>query len=186
VQGTRARVSDPTIWAQVQPPPGGVQPQGLSLDGMAYMRGWYPEDYAAINWINAHVAGAPTIVEASGSPYLWYSRVSIYTGLPDVLGWGNHESQQRYPDQVWARQAQVTNFYATADPAVAQSFLKDYHVGYVYLGRMELTCYTANSAGQCQAPPADGLAKFTQLVSAGVLRPVFRDGSTTVFQVVGS
>ena len=185
VQGTRARVSDPTIWAQVQPPPGGVQPQGLSLDGMAYMRGWYPEDYAAINWINAHVAGAPTIVEASGSPYLWYSRVSIYTGLPDVLGWGNHESQQRYPDQVWARQAQVTNFYATADPAVAQSFLKDYHVGYVYLGQMELTCYTANSAGQCQALPADGLAKFTALVNAGVLRPVFRDGSTTVFQVVG-
>lgn len=185
VQGTRARVSDPSIWAAVQPPVGGAQPRGLSLDGMAYMRGWYPEDYAAINWINAHVAGAPTIVEASGSPYMWYSRVSIYTGLPDVLGWGNHESQQRYPDEVWARQGQVTNFYATADPAVAQSFLKDYHVSYVYLGQMELSCYTTNSAGQCQALPADGLAKFTQLVNAGVLRPVFGDGSTTVFQVVG-
>ena len=57
VQGTRARVNDPAIWAQVQAPPGGVQPQGLSLDGMAYMRGWYPEDYAAITWINAHIAG---------------------------------------------------------------------------------------------------------------------------------
>jgi uncharacterized membrane protein len=103
-----------------------------------------------------------------------------------VLGWGNHESQQRYPDEVWARQGQVTSFYATADPAAAQSFLRDYHVGYVYLGQMELSCYTSNSAGQCQALPADGLAKFTQLVTTGVLRPVFRDGATTVFQVVGS
>ena len=184
VQGTRVRVADPSVWAAVQPPPDGVQPQGLSLDGMAYMRGWYPEDYAAINWINANIAGAPTIVEASGNPYMWYSRVSIYTGLPDVLGWGNHESQQRYPDEVWARQGQVTSFYATPDPAVARAFLRDYHVGYVYLGQMELTCYMTNSAGQCQALPADGLAKFTALVKAGILRPVFRDGSTTVFQVV--
>ena len=62
VEGTQARVNDPAIWAAVQPPPGGVQPQGLSLDGMAYMRGWYPGDYAAINWLNDHVAGAPVIV----------------------------------------------------------------------------------------------------------------------------
>jgi uncharacterized membrane protein len=152
---------------------------------MAYMRGWYPEDYAAINWINAHIAGAPTLVEASGNPYMWYSRVSIYTGLPDVLGWGNHESQQRYADAVFARQADVTNFYATADPNAALTFLKDYHVGYVYLGGMERTCYTANSAGQCQALPADALTKFSTLVGAGVLRPVFTDGSTILYQVVG-
>ncbi|HET9980029.1 MAG TPA: DUF2298 domain-containing protein, partial [Ktedonobacterales bacterium] len=99
VEGTQARVSDPAIWAAVQPPPGGVQPQGLSLDGMAYMRGWYPGDYAAITWLNQHVGGDPVIVEASNGPYAWYSRVSIYTGLPDVLGWSSHESQQRYGDQ---------------------------------------------------------------------------------------
>ena len=186
VQGTRARVNDPAIWAAVQPPPGGVQPQGLSLDGMAYMRGWYPEDYAAITWINAHIAGAPTIVEASGNPYMWYSRVSIYTGLPDVLGWGSHEAQQRYPDQVWARQAAVANFYATADPNVALTFLRNYHVSYVYVGQMERTCYLTNSANQCIALPASALAKFDTLVSMGALRPVFRDGVTVLYQVVRS
>ena len=82
VDGTQARVQDPQIWAEVQPPPGGIQPQGLSLDGMAYMRGWYPGDYAAINWMNEHISGIPTIVEASNGPYAWYGRVSIYTGLP--------------------------------------------------------------------------------------------------------
>ena len=128
ILGTQARVNDPAIWAAVQPPPGGVQPQGLSLDGMAYMRGWYPEDYAAINWLNANVSGAPTIVEASADPYQWYSRVSIYTGLPDVLGWGSHEEQQRYPDQVVARQFAVQSFYLTTDPKAALQFLSDYHV----------------------------------------------------------
>jgi uncharacterized membrane protein len=182
--GTEARVADPAIWAAVQPPPDGVQPQGLSLDGMAYMRGWYPEDYAAITWINAHIAGAPTIVEASGNPYMWYSRVSIYTGLPDVLGWGNHESQQRYPDEAWARQTAVTDFYGTGDPSAALTFLKEYHVGYVYLGQMERGCYTTDSANQCQALPADALAKFSTLERAGVLRPVFRDGATVLYQVV--
>ncbi|HEV7128643.1 MAG TPA: DUF2298 domain-containing protein, partial [Ktedonobacterales bacterium] len=53
VDGTAARVEDPALWAQVQPPPGGIQPQGPSLDGMAYMRGWFPDEYAAIQWINA-------------------------------------------------------------------------------------------------------------------------------------
>ena len=133
---------------------------------------------------HAHVAGAPTIVEASGNPYMWYSRVSIYTGLPDVLGWGNHDSQQRYPDEVWARQAAVTNFYATADPSAALTFLQNYHASYVYLGQMERDCYMTTSANQCQALPADALAKFSTLERAGVLRPVFRDGVTVLYQVV--
>ncbi|HZC77450.1 MAG TPA: DUF2298 domain-containing protein, partial [Ktedonobacterales bacterium] len=47
VEGTQARLQDPAEWAQVQPPPGGLQPTTLSLDGMAFMRGWYPGDYAA-------------------------------------------------------------------------------------------------------------------------------------------
>lgn len=185
-QGTRARVNDPAIWAAVQAPPGGVQPQGLSLDGMAYMRGWYPEDYAAINWINAHITGAPTIVEASGNPYMWYSRIAIYTGLPDVLGWGNHESQQRYADQVYARQAAVTNFYATADPMAALDFLRAYGVRYVYVGQMERACYTTDSGGHCVAMPAEASAKFASLVSMGALKPVFTDGATVLYQVVGS
>jgi uncharacterized membrane protein len=185
VQGTRVRVADPAVWASVQPPPAGIQPKGPSLDGMAYMAGWYPEDYAAINWINAHISGAPTIVEASGNPYMWYSRVSIYTGLPDVVGWANHESQQRYPDQAFARQAAVTNFYATADPQEAVTFLRDYGVSYVYLGGMERSCYITDGANNCVALPAGALAKFATLTALGALRPVFVDGATTLYEVVG-
>ncbi|HEX9036859.1 MAG TPA: DUF2298 domain-containing protein [Ktedonobacterales bacterium] len=182
--GTQARVNDPAVWAAVQPPPGGVQPQGLSLDGMAYMRGWYPEDYAAINWLNAHVVGAPTIVEASSGPYQWYNRVSIYTGLPDVLGWGSHEQQQRYPDQVSARQFAVQSFYLTTDPNTATHFLAQFNVRYVYLGGMERSCIVTGPNGGCVALPQQSLTKFDSMVRLGILKPVFVMGATTIYQVI--
>ena len=186
VEGTQARVSDPAIWAAVQPPPGGVQPQGLSLDGMAYMRGWYPGDYAAINWLNQHVGGDPVIVEASNGPYAWYSRVSIYTGLPDVLGWSSHESQQRYSDQVYARQADVQAFYGGEDPAVAANFLRQYGVRYIYIGNLERTCYMTNDQGGCVPMSAAAQDKFTTLAQAGVLRAVYQNSDVVIYQVVGA
>lgn len=184
VLGTQARVNDPAIWAAVQPPLGGVQPRGLSLDGMAYMRGWYPEDYAAIKWLNANVSGAPTIVEASADPYQWYSRVSIYTGLPDVLGWGSHEGQQRYPDQVAARQFAVQSFYLTTDPKTTLQFLSDYHVGYIYVGQLERSCIATSPNGGCIGLPTQSLTKFTTMSQEGYLKPVFTDGATVIYQVV--
>ncbi len=183
--GTAVRVQDPSIWAAVAPPPGGVQPQGLSLDGMAYMRGWYPQDYAAINWMNEHIGGDPTIVEASNGPYAWYGRVSIYTGLPSVLGWSSHESQQRYPDAVYARQADVQNFYGESDPAAAAAFLRQYGVRYVYVGVLERTCYMTDSSNNCVGMSAPALAKYDTLVHEGILRVVYQQQQTTIYEVVG-
>jgi YYY domain-containing protein len=185
VEGTQARVSDPAIWAAVQPPPGGIQPQGLSLDGLAYMRGWYPSDYAAINWLNDHVGGAPTIVEASNGPYAWYSRVSIYTGLPAVLGWSSHESQQRYGDPVWARQSDVQSFYGDEDPASAVQFLRKYHVSLVYIGNLERTCYMTDAQGGCVPMSAAALGKFTSMTNSGVLRVIYSANGVMIYQVVG-
>jgi YYY domain-containing protein len=185
VEGTEARVQDPQIWAQVQPPPGGIQPQGLSLDGMAYMRGWYPGDYAAINWLNTHVGGDPVIVEASNGNYQWYSRVSIYTGLPDVLGWGNREYEQRYGNEVFPRQNDVQTFWATGDPNAALAFLHEYHVHYVYLGQLERTCYVTQPDNTCVPLPPVALAKFATLQRAGALRVVYQNSGVTIYEVTG-
>jgi YYY domain-containing protein len=184
VSGTAARVSDPQGWAEVQPPPGGIQPTGLSLDGMAYMRGWYPSDYSAINWMNAHIGGDPTIVEASAGNYFWYGRVSEYTGLPDVLGWGNREYEQRYGDEVFSRQDDVQSFWATSDPNAALSFLRQYHVQYVYVGQLERTCYIMN-ANSCVPMSAGALAKFSVLSQAGVLRVVYQNSDVVLYKVGG-
>jgi uncharacterized membrane protein len=167
----------------VQPPPGGLQPQGLSLDGMAYMRGWYPGDYAAITWMNEHISGIPTIIEASTNPYEWYGRVSIYTGLPAVLGWSSHESQQRYGDPVYARQNDVELFYSTVDAQQALSILEQYNVQYVYVGELERTC-PVQSGTACDPVPPAALAKYQALVQQGKLRPVYQNSTVTIYQVV--
>jgi uncharacterized membrane protein len=184
-EGTRARLAEPAIWAQAQPPPGGVQPQGLSLDGMAYMRGWYPSDYAAITWMNTHIQGDPTIVEASNGNYAWYGRVSIYTGLPAVLGWGSREYEQRYGEEVFPRQSDVQQFWATDDPNAAVSFLRQYGVKYIYLGELERTCYVTQGNGQCMPMDPAAIAKFQTLERAGVVQSVYTNTGVTIYEVTG-
>jgi hypothetical protein len=181
VDGTAARVEDPALWAQVQPPPGGIQPQGPSLDGMAYMRGWFPDEYAAILWINAHVAGMPTIMEASTGPYQIH--VSEYTGLPSVLVIG-HEPEQRYPDEVYARQNDVQAFYMTDDPQTALDILHQYGVGIVYIGDQEVHCVTTDANGACIPVPGPAVQKYATLVRMGALAPIYHNSSVTIYEVV--
>ena len=80
------------------------------MDGMAFMEYgvvWDGEpsqggqeislssDYAAILWMQDNIQGSPVILEGLGyREYLWANRVSIYTGLPSVVGWRWHEVQQ--------------------------------------------------------------------------------------------
>ncbi|HEX9068906.1 MAG TPA: DUF2298 domain-containing protein, partial [Ktedonobacterales bacterium] len=187
-EGTSARVQDPVIWAQQQPPPEGIQPAGLSLDGMAYMRGWYPSDYQAITWMNQHIGGMPVLVEANLGMYTWSGRVSIYTGLPDVVQTG-HEHEQRYGavqpngDQITPRVNAVNAFWATGNPQEASQFLRTYDVRYVYLGQLERTCYTMVNGG-CQPMAAGALTKFTALEQQGVLKPVYATSDVVIYQVV--
>jgi uncharacterized membrane protein len=169
----------------VQPPPGGNQPTGLSLDGMAYMRGWYPGDYAAITWLNAHVGGIPTIIEASNGPYQWYGRVSIYTGLPAVLGWSSHEAQQRYPDEVYARQHDVQEFYTTGDADRATAILRQYGVQMVYVGGLERDCPTQSGSACVPATP-EALAKYQTLAQRGVLGAIYQRDGVTIYEVLAA
>jgi YYY domain-containing protein len=126
-----------------------------SLNGMDYMR--YAnryfelnsqidlgEDYEAIRWLQENVDGSPVILEANAPEYRWGSRFTIYTGLPGVLGWRWHQSQQRVAangDSVNPRLFDITTFYLTPDVAEAQSILESYAVQYVMLGQLEYTYY---------------------------------------------
>ncbi len=137
---------------------------GPTLDGMAYMDyAVYHDqdqpiplrwDYEAIRWIQDNIPGSPTIVEANTPLYRWGSRVSIYTGLPDVIGWDWHQKQQRAAikaDVVDRRVRDVKAFYTTTDPTQAAQFVRRYGVKYIYMGQLEKLYY-----------PGPGLDKFEQ------------------------
>ena len=163
----------------------------ISLDGMAYMQAatygvkdinteqWIQmelgQDYIAIQWMQANIAGSPVIVEANRPPYQWGSRFTIYTGLPGVLGWDNHQRQQREfvpGNVVGERVNQIREFYETEDESIARTFLGTFNVKYIIFGQLERATYLEI-----------GFAKFETL--EGVLwREVYRDQDTVIYEVI--
>ncbi|HEX5926347.1 MAG TPA: DUF2298 domain-containing protein, partial [Baekduia sp.] len=138
-----------------------------TLDGVRWLKMRSPDDLAAIQWIQANVRGQPTILEATGADYdpLGHGRVSVFTGLPTVLGWLGHELQWNHrPGNRWD---DVHTIYATESLPEARRLLDRYRVRYVFAGSLEERDY-----------PGRGLAKFARLGKA-----VFVRGRTRVYRV---
>lgn len=173
--GTASRIRDHQVWVDAQPP---VQSANYmpTLDGLAFIRAWFPGDASAIAWLNASVAGSPVILEAAAPvSYQWFNRVSIYTGLPDVLGWADHVEEQRYSDQPLNRVADIGIIYTTSDTVQAIALLHYYHVRYIYVGELERQAYAQQSTA--------GLDKFDRMVGS-TLRIVYRSNGVTIYEVL--
>jgi len=142
-----------------------------TLDGAAHLRSLYGPDMAAIDWLNAHVDGTPVILEAPGDryrAYIYEGRVSAFTGLPTLLGWGNHEHQWRGNyDEPARREPDITMMFTTPDSNVALPLLKQYGIQYIYIGLLEQSRY-----------PPDGLAKFAQIGKV-----VYDAGGVKIFRI---
>ena len=136
-------------------------------------------DYDAIKWMQDNVKGSPTIIEegaARGNQYRWSARFSIYTGLPAVVGWQWHQMQQRASIErnvVEDRVIDVHTFYSTPDIETAQLILRRYDVKYVILGQME-EIYN----------DAQGIPKFEQMERQGLLKRVYKNDGTIIFEVL--
>jgi uncharacterized membrane protein len=139
-----------------------------TLDGGAWLARDYPGDYAVIQRMRRDISGHPVVAEAVGGAYTHFARVASYTGLPSVVGWGNHESQWRkqWPQQV---EADVNELYGTLDTARARQLLGQYDVTYIFVGTLERQKYGA-----------DALAKF-----AGFADVAFQDQGAIVYKVRG-
>jgi YYY domain-containing protein len=134
------------------------------------------QDYHAIRWMQENIQGSPVIVEAnSRNLYRWYSRYTINTGLPGVVGWEWHEQQQRAVnpgDWVTKRITDINQFYTTVDTDATKQFLNLYGVRYVVVGQLEQVTY-----------PGPGLDKFPAF--NGILwNEVYRDANTVIYEVI--
>jgi uncharacterized membrane protein len=134
------------------------------------------QDYRAIRWMQENVQGSPVIVEAnSPNYYRWYSRFTVYTGLPGVLGWQWHEQQQRAlnpPGWVSKRLSDINQFYTTVDTDVTKQFLNLYQVKYIVVGQLEAVTY-----------PGAGLDKFPAFNDV-LWNVVYQDADTTIYEVL--
>lgn len=168
-----------------------------TLDGMAFMETTSYGDatydgssvtikldgeYEALRWMQRHVEGTPVVAEASppnvGEAYRSIaSRVAVYTGLPLIIGWDWHQTQQRAAlpgSLIRDRMNDVDLLYSTPDRAQAMDIIDEYRVQYIYIGTQESLYY-----------PPEGLEKFARMADAGVLRQVFSNDDVTIYEVVG-
>jgi YYY domain-containing protein len=145
-----------------------VEQSGVTMD--------LSQDYRAIRWMQENIKGSPVIVEAnSRSLYRWYSRYTINTGLPGVVGWEWHEQQQRAvnpSEWVTKRVTDIDKFYTTVDTDVTKQFLNLNGVRYIVVGQLEQVTY-----------PGPGLDKFPAF--NGILwNEVYRDANTVIYEVI--
>ena len=158
----------------------------LTLDSVTYMDYAHfsdngadlnlSHDYLAIRWLQDNVKGSPVVLDGvpAGIQYAWYSRISIYTGLPAVVGWQWHEEQQRtvLPDgTVAARGLEAQDIYRTQDLGKVTAFLKKYNVRYIVVGELERLHFP------------EGIAKFEQQ-DGKLWKSVYHAGDTAIYEVL--
>lgn len=142
-------------------------PFGFTLDDFDRVRRESPDEATAILFLRSVPDG--TIVEATGNPYSSIGRISIYTGLSTILGWGNHEGQWHGSDFqgiLAQRTNDIETLYSTPDWQTAQSILEQYNVRYVIVGNLERTTYRVNEE------------KFSNF-----LKLVFQQGNISIYEV---
>jgi uncharacterized membrane protein len=131
------------------------------------------QDYQAIRWMQENIPGSPVIVEANQVEYHWGTRYTVYTGLPNVVGWNWHQRQQRnLTPHAWVfdRVEDVNEFYDTTDLGAARSFLQAYEVEYIVVGQLEKAKYLP-----------EGIEKFP--AAEGVLwEEVYQTAETVVYR----
>ena len=127
-----------------------LQYQGL--DATAYLETTFPEDAAAIHWLNDNVTGDPVVLEANGDSYSDYERVSAMTGLPTVLGWYVHEWLWRGDTGALNERAQeVETIYTSTNQEEVKALLEKYQVEYIFVGAREREKYESLNESMLQS-----------------------------------
>ena len=116
---------------------------GFTLDDFDRILRENPDEASAVIFLQ----GAPDgiIAEAVGGGYSAYGRISMFTGLPTVLGWTGHEAQWRgnYAPQ-GSRSDDINKLYVTSRWEEALPILRQYNIRYVYIGDLERSSMPVN------------------------------------------
>jgi len=112
------------------------------LDGLAFMREEYPDDYELVCWLRENIQGQPVVLEADGDSYTYNCRISMATGLPTVQGWETHEWLWRDDyNVVRNRIEEVKTIYESDDIEITEEILRKYQVEYIVIGKPEYDRY---------------------------------------------
>ncbi|HCR81367.1 MAG: YYY membrane protein [Candidatus Pacebacteria bacterium GW2011_GWB1_47_8] len=118
------------------------------LNGLAWLQTSSPDEYEAILWLRHQTAGRPVVLEAVGDSYTQFARVSVFAGLPTVMGWRAHEWLWRGgPAVPRLRTEEVKIIYEQPESLRAHELLARYQVSYIFIGSKERVTYRLDQTG---------------------------------------
>ncbi len=124
---------------------GVAQRPGADAEGL--FRALFPGDAEAAGFIASAASPGETLLEETGEPYTWSSRISTFSGVPTVLGWGNHEAVWRQDwREVEERRSDVQAIYEEGDRPRACELARKYAVRWVVVGERERKRYGQGAA----------------------------------------
>lgn len=121
--------------------------QTPGVDAEALFRLSSPGDAAAAAALGEQARPGEAVLEESGEPYDWSSRIATFSGVPTLLGWGNHEAVWR---DGWApikdRQLAIAAIYADPGSDSSRALLRRYDIAWVVVGERERERYGGDVA----------------------------------------
>ena len=149
------------------PSPWQMAAQVWTPDGGAFFERIYPDDMAGAAWLRSAPYGVIVEATKSDASYSDYAHISIYSGMPTVLGWPMHEGQWRGTyDPQGSRQEDIRILYETSSWDEAHAVLLKYGIRYIFIGTLERSTYHLS------------VNKFQSH-----LMPVFQQGQVTIYEV---
>jgi YYY domain-containing protein len=148
---------------------------------------WYSQDlaaeYPAMKFLRQLTLNHPEkrgiVLEANGMNYSWYDRISVYTGLPTLVGWPFHELQWRQKmDElvIWNAWLDMDKIYATTNNAEAIELLHRHNVRYVFVGLFEQGKVINPNVAQRKDYSPEALAKF-----GSFMKTIYADPANNIY-----
>lgn len=107
------------------------------LDGEKWLATGMQERYGAIEYLKKNRDGR-NIIEHPGKSFTLSSATPVFSGVPGVLGWVDHEWLWR-ADRSWIdeRINDINIFYGNPESSESAEIVKKYNIGWVLVGREE-------------------------------------------------
>jgi YYY domain-containing protein len=108
-----------------------------------YLKTVNKQDYNTARWINDNIEGRPVLLELNGASYKDYNRLSIMTGLQDLLGWKTHEQLWQWDGVnsmapiITERETDIKTLYTSTNAAEVKALIDKYGIEYIYIGDIE-------------------------------------------------
>jgi uncharacterized membrane protein len=115
------------------------------LTGRFWQKNESPSDFNLINYLNEKEKDRVSIIESVGESYSQHARISVFTGLPTILGWRVHEWLWRGSfDIPGKRTNEVKLIYEMPLSKKSIKLIKKFNIKYIIVGKKEQEIYQIN------------------------------------------